>query len=331
MRSESGVLGTPRQTMAAGPRISRLFLWGSPSGREGSERKPGDSEILGGRDPDSPAASRPKGGTGRRVLWGEDPLWPLAARALPPQLWPLGDSASSPARCEERWRAGPRLDPRRPASAPSPHLRPQPRTRSHPRPGPPPYPRLALSPPGKRPRDRTAWPPPGSRPRRIPELQPETRSWAPAAGRAVTSEPRAPAPDPTSRLRLRRGRRHVRPPGAGARSRGAAPGASCPFLVSAPRPSPRPTGWTLVARRAQASCSWREKRERRRGKGEHGARPPAFSVALRGASSAPLVRGPGSAPSVGRPGPKASRPPPLSFQTWPRKQTRLGLMSTVQF
>lgn len=50
----------------------------------------------------------------------------------------------------------------------------------------------------------------------------------------MTSEPRAPAPDPTSRLQLRRGRRHVRPPGAGARSRGAAPGASCPFLGPLP-------------------------------------------------------------------------------------------------
>lgn len=190
MRTESGVLGTPRQTMAAGRRISRFFLLGSPSGREGPEREPGDGEISGGRDSDSPAASRPKGGTGRRVLRGEKPLWLLAPRALPPhphppQLWPLRESASSPAGCEERRRAGPRLDPRRPASARSPHLWPQPRTRcsAAPQPRSPPLPGLALSPPGKRPRDLTAWPPPGSRPRRIPELQPETHSWAPAAVR----------------------------------------------------------------------------------------------------------------------------------------------------
>lgn len=37
--------------MAAGPRISRLFLLGSPSGREDSERKLGDSAILSGRNP----------------------------------------------------------------------------------------------------------------------------------------------------------------------------------------------------------------------------------------------------------------------------------------
>lgn len=189
VRTESGVLGTPRQTMAAGRRISRPFLLGSPSGREGSEHKPGDSEILGRRDPYSPAASRPKGGTGRRVLRGEDSLWPLAAWALPPQLWPLGESASSPARCEERGRAGPRLDPRRPASARSPHLRPQPRTRCSAAPQPPP-PRFPSS-PGVRPvssretaarshRLAPAWLPASPR---IPELQPETRSWAPAAVR----------------------------------------------------------------------------------------------------------------------------------------------------
>lgn len=92
MRTESGVLGTPRQTMAAGRRISRFFLLGSPSGREGPEREPGDGEISGGRDSDSPAASRPKGGTGRRVLRGEKPLWLLAPRALPPRS--SGRSAS---------------------------------------------------------------------------------------------------------------------------------------------------------------------------------------------------------------------------------------------
>lgn len=78
--------------MAAGRRISRFFLLGSPSGREGPEREPGDGEISGGRDSDSPAASRPKGGTGRRVLRGEKPLWLLAPRALPPRS--SGRSAS---------------------------------------------------------------------------------------------------------------------------------------------------------------------------------------------------------------------------------------------
>lgn len=39
MRRVSGISGTLGERMAAGPRISRLFLLGSPSGREDSERK----------------------------------------------------------------------------------------------------------------------------------------------------------------------------------------------------------------------------------------------------------------------------------------------------
>lgn len=134
---------------------------------------------------------RPRGqraGPGGECCGVKNPFgfWPPGrSPPAPPQLWPLRESASSPAGCEERRHAGPRLDPRRPASARSPHLWPQPRTRcsAAPQPRSPPLPGLALSPPGKRPRDLTAWPPPGSRPRRIPELQPETHSWAPAAVR----------------------------------------------------------------------------------------------------------------------------------------------------
>lgn len=133
----------------------------------------------------------------------------------------------------------------------------------------------------------------------------------------MTSEPRAPAPDPTSRLGLRRGRRHVRPPGAGARSRRAAPGASCPFLVSALQPSPRPprpTGWTLVPRRAQASCSWREKRALSGGRANTAlARQP--SAWLRGARSQPPgCLGLGQPPQWGG---RTPRPPdccPFSFK-----------------
>lgn len=154
-----------------------------------------------------------------------------------------------------------------------------------------------------------------------------------ARGRAVTSDPPAPTPDPTSRLWLPRGRRHVRPPGAGVRSGGADPGAARPFVVSARRSSPGPREWTLAPRRAQASCSGPEKLEDRDRKGDHGACPPARFLRAR------TARAPGAAPWVGRPsmGPKAQdgHPFPLKLgqeagPPWAHASVPVPL-STVQF
>lgn len=199
VRRVSGISGTPGERMAAGPRISPLFLLGSPSGREDSERKLG--ERWGQRDferegPDSPAASRPKGESGmgvggrgvglpasfrhpstpsatpapQRVCVLPNPLQRAGARRSSPRLarTSLGAESTPPDPTARRLLRGPAATPAPASNSPWgwPCLLPGNR------------PRTPL------PRDPAAWPlPPGSGPRRVPELQPETRSWAPAAAR----------------------------------------------------------------------------------------------------------------------------------------------------
>lgn len=108
----------------------------------------------------------------------------------------------------------------------------------------------ASRPPLSPPRPSRPGPPPADHRLRVPSpgpaaylwLQPETLSRASASGCAVTSEPQAPAPDATSRLRPPPGRRHLLPRGAGASSGGRAPGAApLPGVILrvAPVPGPR--------------------------------------------------------------------------------------------
>lgn len=98
VRRVSGISGTLGERMAAGPRISRLFLLGSPSGREDSERKLGEGK--GQRDferegPDPPAASRPKGESGM----GVGGSWSETSCEFSPPEHSLGNSGPSAGLC----------------------------------------------------------------------------------------------------------------------------------------------------------------------------------------------------------------------------------------
>lgn len=138
----------------------------------------------------------------------------------------------------------------------------------------------------------------------------------------MTSESRPRAPDPTSRLRLPRGRRHVRLPGAGARNGGAAPGAARPFVVSACRPRPGSRGWTRVPPPGTDLLLQLKKMESKGRVTKALARSPPPSAFLPPVAREPEPRG--SRPPVlwESPGRVPTRAPHSFQKVWPSKQTR---------
>lgn len=182
MRLESEASGTLGERMAPGWRISRPFLLvGFTVGEGGLRTRGGNRAIVDRRGQDTPVAARSKGGS--RRLQGETPLRARVPRARSPAAPAVAGSAPpTPLRRGQARRALTRADrtprgaqllqtQRRAGCSAAPQL---------------PHPLLAvglaLPPPGR------AFPPPtpgrpAPRPHRVPELQPETRCWAPAAAR----------------------------------------------------------------------------------------------------------------------------------------------------
>lgn len=265
--------------MAAGPRISRPFLCGSPSRREGSERQLGASAIL------TAATSRRRVGAGRG--WGVAERHPSGLSPPERPHWSSGRSAG----LRPPQPSSPRVhQPRRGVrtAGPCSHRRSRPLLAAG----------LALPPPGK----------PAADPRAV-----RSRHLAPGLAAYLGSSPRRAPGRPRPRGDIRApgsdsGPHLQAPAAAGLAPRPATRGGSaerrrCPGSrppLRSVRPSPGPREWTLVPRRAQASCSGLEKRECRGMKGDYGAVPPARRLSAR-AARAGVTRGPSS--TLGREAP----------------------------
>ena len=174
MRQESDASRTLAEWMAPGRRISRSFLWGSPSGKEGSKLAQGTTRswtrergtVEAGRAgfPSGSATEGPEPGVGE---WLGGALRPPLRFLQPPACSPsssrrygsapttplpaagTGSQEPDPTRADQKWCG-------------AQHLQTQRRSHSHPHRAA----GLALPPRG------TAIPPPGPRPRPVPELQP---------------------------------------------------------------------------------------------------------------------------------------------------------------
>lgn len=186
----------------------------------------------------SAGAGRERGGSG--VSRRETPPRALATRRAPP---------TAPA---ARRRVPSRKGPTRPAPARTGTgargRTPGGTTRRPLRGAPPPTPTPPGRPPGR------AIPPPAP----PPAPPPGPAAYLNSSPRRASGRrrprgdisPGAPAPDPTSGLRPPRGRCHVRPRGAGARSGGAAPG------IARASPPPTPTPWWPLSRLSPGPRRW---------------------------------------------------------------------------